>query len=27
MKAKSKETMTGKEKTPVDTEPKINYNK
>ena len=26
-KAKSKETMTGKEKTPVNTEPKINYNK
>ena len=27
MKAKSKETMTGQKKTPVITEPKINYNK
>ena len=26
-KEKSKETMTGKKKTPVETEPKINYNK
>ena len=27
MKAKSKETMTGKENTPVDTDPEIKYNK
>ena len=26
-KEKSKETMTGQKKTPVETEPKINYNK
>ena len=26
-KEKSKETMTGKKKTPVETEPEINYNK